>query len=69
MNEVFEQSVIQPLTSLSEKARPGRSNRVRISSRYYAGILEQLSFVLCLDMQRNERRMSQERKLKRRRYE
>lgn len=53
MTRVFEQSIIQPLTNLSGKGRP---NRVRISSRYYAGILEQMSFVLSLDLQLKEKR-------------
>jgi len=49
MNEVFEQSVIQPLTSLSEKARPGRPRK---PSHVEPFVLEQWAFVLALNLKR-----------------
>jgi hypothetical protein len=52
MSRVFAEPVIQPLTSLSEKARP---SNLRKPSHIEPYVLEQWAFVLALDLKRRER--------------
>ena len=52
MSRVFAEPVIQPLTSLSEKARP---SSFRKPTRIEPFALERLAFLLALDLKRRER--------------
>ena len=52
MSRVFTEPVIQPLTSLSEKARP---SSFRKPTRIEPYVLEQWAFVLALNLKRRRR--------------